>query len=124
MKVNYIVDENNIIRGYTIVPFNPVLPTIEVEQESDIHVGFSQVINGKFVGNDINFKDAKDKQLARNILYNEINGLKQKLQATDYEAIKFAEGEISAEDFAPIKEQRKAWRVRINELENELEESN
>ena len=44
-----------------------------------------------------------------------------KLSATDYQAIKFAEGELTAEEFAPIKEQRKAWRAEINQLEKELE---
>ena len=50
----------------------------------------------------------------------EIVELKKHLADTDYQAIKFAEGEMSAEDYAPIKEQRKQWRARINELEAEL----
>lgn len=44
--------------------------------------------------------------------------LKQKLAETDYQAIKYAEGWISEEEYAPIKAQRQAWRDRINELEN------
>lgn len=47
----------------------------------------------------------------------EIAALKQNLADTDYKAIKYAEGEISEEDYAPIKAQRQEWRVRINELE-------
>ena len=43
--------------------------------------------------------------------------LKKCLSDTDYKAIKFAEGEISAEDYAEIKAQRKAWRDEINNLE-------
>lgn len=50
----------------------------------------------------------------------EISQLKQKLRKTDYQAIKYAEGEMSASEYAPIKEQRKAWRVEINALEAEL----
>lgn len=46
--------------------------------------------------------------------------LKDKLSATDYQAIKFAEGELSATEFAPIREQRRQWRSEINALENEL----
>ena len=49
-----------------------------------------------------------------------IDELKQLLNGTDYQAIKFAEGLISAEDYAPIKSQRQAWRDEINELEKEL----
>ena len=43
--------------------------------------------------------------------------LKSNLSATDYQAIKFAEGELSAEDYADMKSQRAAWRKEINELE-------
>lgn len=45
--------------------------------------------------------------------------LKQKLADTDYKAIKYAEGELTEEEYAPIREQRRAWRQEINELENE-----
>ncbi|MBQ8298674.1 MAG: hypothetical protein IJX99_02220 [Clostridia bacterium] len=51
----------------------------------------------------------------------EIESLKQKLLDTDYQAIKFGEGQISEEEYTPIKEKRQAWRDRINELEAELE---
>ena len=51
----------------------------------------------------------------------EINELKQKLADTDYQALKYAEGQISEEEYLPIKEQRQAWRDRINELEAMLE---
>lgn len=48
----------------------------------------------------------------------EIRQLKQQLKDTDYKAIKYAEGWISAEDYMEILNQRKAWRDRINELES------
>ena len=47
----------------------------------------------------------------------EIKELKQKLADTDYQAIKYAEGATSAEEYAPIKAIRQEWRDRINELE-------
>lgn len=46
--------------------------------------------------------------------------LKQQLEHTDYQAIKYAEGLITAEEYAPIKAQRQAWRNEINELEKEV----
>ena len=49
-----------------------------------------------------------------------INELKALLQATDYQAIKYAEGLITEADYAPIKTQRQAWRDEINTLETEL----
>lgn len=51
----------------------------------------------------------------------EIAGLKQILTSTDYKALKFAEGQISAMDYKETKQQRQALRDKINELESELE---
>ena len=50
----------------------------------------------------------------------QIEELKHKLSETDYKAIKYAEGLISEEDYAPIKKQRQQWRNEINLLELEL----
>lgn len=46
--------------------------------------------------------------------------LKRKLRETDYKAIKYAEGELSAEEYAETKAQRRAWRAEINQLETEI----
>ena len=42
-----------------------------------------------------------------------INELKSLLAKTDYKAIKYAEGELTAEEYEPIRQQRKAWREEI-----------
>ena len=39
------------------------------------------------------------------------------LAETDYKAIKYAEGELSADEYAPTKQQRIEWRAKINELQ-------
>ena len=52
----------------------------------------------------------------------EINTCKQLLNQTDYKCLKFAEGALTAEEFAPTQAERQAWRDRINELEEQLEE--
>lgn len=49
----------------------------------------------------------------------EIDILKQKLFNTDYKAIKYAEGQLTEEEYGPIKQERQSWRNRINELELE-----
>lgn len=46
--------------------------------------------------------------------------LKARLRNTDYKAIKYAEGEITAEEYADTKEKRRAWRAEINALQAEL----
>ena len=58
-----------------------------------------------------------DEVLLRFDAKNEIEELKKYLADTDYIAIKFAEGILSAEDFAEIKAKRAEWRERINHLE-------
>ncbi|MBR2342990.1 MAG: hypothetical protein IKA64_01905 [Clostridia bacterium] len=43
--------------------------------------------------------------------------LKKKLSNTDYMALKFAEGELSEDEFSPMREKRREWRAEINRLE-------
>jgi hypothetical protein len=50
----------------------------------------------------------------------EITQLKKALSDTDYKAIKFAEGQISEEDYASVRELRQGYRDRINYLEGLL----
>lgn len=59
-----------------------------------------------------------DRKAEKRALKKKVADLKRKLASTDYIAIKFAEGWITAEDYAPTKAQRQAWRDRINEIEN------
>lgn len=54
------------------------------------------------------------------LIESEIAVRKQMLSGTDYQALKFAEGAISAADYAKVKAKREAWRTEINELEAEL----
>ena len=52
----------------------------------------------------------------------QILDLKQMLADTDYQAIKYAEGWITDEEYEPIKLQRQEWRDEINRLQNEESE--
>lgn len=52
----------------------------------------------------------------------EIARLKAFLESTDYQAIKFAEGEMSAAEYEPIKEKRREARAEINRLEGLIKE--
>jgi hypothetical protein len=47
-----------------------------------------------------------------------IKALKAKLSASDYKAIKFAEGELSAEEYQSVRLERREWRRQINEMED------
>lgn len=46
--------------------------------------------------------------------------LKNRLQETDYKAIKYAEGWLSEEEYAEVKAERQRIREEINKLEQEL----
>ena len=53
----------------------------------------------------------------------EISQCKQNLKATDYKAIKFLEGALTEQEFAPIRTQRAEWRNLINQYEALLPEA-
>lgn len=57
-------------------------------------------------------------ELARAETEARIAELKQLLTDTDYVAIKIAEGSATAEEYADVIAQRKAWRKEINNLES------
>lgn len=55
-----------------------------------------------------------------NLIQVKIDILKLQLKATDYKAIKYAEGLLTEEEYAPIKAERQRMRNEINWLEAEL----
>ena len=64
------------------------------------------------------------KEQEKNVIYLEtqieIDKYKKLLEETDYKALKFIDGEFTEEEYAPIREERKSYRVKINELEDKL----
>lgn len=117
IKVNYNPDTGKV------VAFNKdTEPYIEITEQERLQplpdkYSYYCVENGKFC---IKRRTPTEEELAKDIISNrnkEISELKAKLAQTDYQAIKFAEGWITADDYAPTKALRNSWRVRINELE-------
>lgn len=98
-------------------------PYIEVTDER--HAELVEMANS---GKELYVKSIKDKEFAlRDIIVsqeqqrqNRIAELKSLLAQTDYQAIKYAEGQLSASEYAEMKKQRQAWRDEINELETEV----
>lgn len=62
-------------------------------------------------------------ELKRNEITHNIRKLKDNLLKTDYKLFKYVEGELTAEEYATVKEQRKQWRAQINALEIELQKT-
>lgn len=82
-------------------------------------------INGKVV--EVTAEEIAAKQAARAAYESspeykaqQIADLKAQLSATDYKAIKYAEGWISFDEYAPIRTERQAIRDQINALEAQL----
>ena len=106
-----------------VVAFNKdTEPYIEITEQERLQplpdkYSYYCVDNGKFC---IKRRTPTEEEVAKDAISNrnkEISELKAKLAQTDYQAIKFAEGWITADDYAPTKALRNSWRVRINELE-------
>ena len=57
----------------------------------------------------------------RNQKLTRIAELKQLLSDSDYKLFKYQDGDMTEEEYAPIRKDRHDWRVKINELEAELE---
>ena len=117
IKVNYDFKTGKVIA------FNkdtePYIEITEEERKQPLPDKYSYycVDNGKFC---IKRRTPTEEELAKDTISNrnkEISELKAKLAQTDYQAIKFAEGWITADDYAPTKALRNSWRARINELE-------
>jgi hypothetical protein len=85
---------------------------------------------GQLVSNKLNTIDANGKIYSEDILIynpmiakaqNNIKNFKAKLSDSDYKTIKFMEGELTAEEYEATKQQRKEWRIQINNLEDYIE---
>lgn len=70
-----------------------------------------KIVNGKMVARD------KSIDIERKANIEKIYELKGLLQSTDYQALKFSDGALTEEEYAPIRAQRQAWRDEINALE-------
>lgn len=53
----------------------------------------------------------------------EIRGLQQLLAATDYKALKHADGALTDEEYEPTRAQRAEYRQQINDLQAAIETS-
>ena len=86
--------------------------------ENGIHlteVEFSDVDDWPYLKSKCPHKTEQD--LLKDQYRLEIQQLKKQLSDTDYKAIKYAEGQISEEEYSAIRELRQGYRDRINELE-------
>lgn len=117
MKLNYTVDSNNYIVSLTETPFDAGKPFIEVSAYPVI--GVDKIVGGAVTRDQA---DATSYTTAKETTTREIRiiELKSNLRSTDYLAIKYAEGQLTADEYATTKAQRQAWRDEINALEAQI----
>lgn len=83
------------------------------KSEEESIVGMIQITENEYN----QLKLANKQRIAKKV---RINELKKLLSQSDYKAIKYAEGLISAQDYEPIKQLRQSYRDEINQLESEV----
>ncbi len=62
-------------------------------------------------------REAEAERMEKEAIPYEIAALKQQLEETDYQTLKYFEGWLTAEEYAPIKAHRQRLRNEINRLE-------
>ena len=80
-----------------------------------------KVVNNALTVENLQLTAEQEKNISIMEITVQIDTLKEKLAETDYKALKFIDGEFTEEEYAPIREERKACRIKINELEKCLE---
>ena len=117
IKVNYNQETGKVISfGKDTKPYIEITEK-ERRQALPDKYSYYAVIDGKFV---IKRRTPTAEELSadsKQAIFQEIRELKQKLSQTDYKAIKYAEGQLTEEEYQETKTQRQTWRDRINELE-------
>ena len=80
-----------------------------------------KVVNNSLTVENLQLSAEQEKNISIMEITVQINTLKEQLAETDYKALKFIDGEFTEEEYAPIREERKNYRIKINELEKCLE---
>lgn len=109
------VNEKNEITGYAVLGGFPG----GVETEA-LPEGFQEgFVSGKYLYRNGEIKENPDYTPAvdNSALLEGIASMKAELAATDYKALKYMEGWLTEEEYAPVKARRQEIRDKINELE-------
>ena len=107
-----------ILDIYSYQSFPIVEGMVEVNEEDLKLIGLGKkfdLINNTIV-EDTSYQERKEQEENQT----RISELKSLLSQTDYQAIKYAEGQLSEEEYASIKTQRQSWRDEINLLESKI----
>lgn len=125
VKVHYDVETKKVKGFYPDFIEYPQIPEPYVEISDDMHKELCSELNqGQelFVidieAKEFGFRDFEKDPVQEK--QSRIAQLKQNLNSTDYQAIKYAEGQLSESEYEGMKAQRQLWRDEINQIEEEL----
>ena len=124
VKVNYDIESKKVLGFYPDYVEYAAIPEPYVEVTDERHAELVEMANS---GKELYLSNLVEKSFdLREIVIpqeqqrqNRIAELKSLLARTDYQAIKYAEGQLSASEYAEMKKQRQAWRDEINLLEED-----
>ena len=120
IKVNYDATTGKVLSfGKDTEPYIDITEA-ERKQPLPTKYHYYAVVDGQFKILARTPSAAETKDDTARALRSQIATLKAQLDDTDYKAIKFMEGWLTADEYAECKANRAEWRAQINELEEEL----
>lgn len=120
MKINYELNDDNTIKQWVAIPFNPSLAYIEVEDPYLIKCSYDKIIKGKLVKDEVSYNNYLENQKSINDIQTQIFEVEHQLSSTDYKILKYIEGNLSEEEYSSIKVIRQQYRDTINKLKSSL----
>lgn len=118
MTIYAILDDQNRVTMWSTTQFADAKPYDIDDYDHFYNASFCYYLKDSKLVYDDKAKERAEKQEE---IIEKINELKQLLTQSDYKALKYAEGWLSADEFKSTLDQRHLWRTQINELESELE---
>lgn len=117
MIIYAILDEQKRVSMWSKTPFKSAQNYEIDDDEHFLEYSFSYYLKDDKLVFD---ESTKEKAEMQEKIIRQIGELKTKLIQTDYLALKFAEGWLTAEEYKENLAQRQKWRDEINKLESEL----
>lgn len=116
-RINYELNEKNVIVSYVEIPFDENKPYLELADDEKIFIGFSKVIDGLFYRNEEKYQRLKNAKL-------ELKEIKEWFLDNDWKINKVIVGEWENTDerYVSYLDERKLKRKRQDELIEEINE--
>lgn len=115
-----ITSESNADELRKAIPETYDFIFVDTLPEYDFYRQMLKVIDKKLIVENLVLTEEQEKNIKQVEIISQIEEQKQFLANTDYKALKFIDGALSEEEYAPIRIKRQETRDKINELEKQL----